>query len=130
TAAQDFRLSAKPVLQLMAMGKSLGLRQFISTTCDQLFDLLHALEEWVTCKKSEDFWRAKKFCRGFHPGFSFQENLCSANCAALVLSGVSPVRPRVERSGADCPMNPQIRPRRRHTHGAPRGEHCRVSAPR
>ena len=80
TAAQDFRLSAKPVLQLMAMGKSSGLRQFISTTRDQLFDLLHALEERVTCKKFEDFWRAKKFCWGFHPRFSFQENLSSANC--------------------------------------------------
>src|SRR2546422_6846506 len=78
TAAQDFRLSAKPVLQLLAVGKSSGLRQLIGTTRDQLFDLLHALEERVTCKKFEDFWRAKKFCWGFHPRFSFQENLSSS----------------------------------------------------
>jgi len=68
TAAEDFRLSAKPVLQLMAIGRSSGLRQLIGTTRDQLFDLLHALEERVSCKKFEDFWRAKKFCWGFHPG--------------------------------------------------------------
>src|SRR5207302_10172789 len=35
TAAEDFRLSAKPVLQLLAMRKSSGLRQLIGTTRDQ-----------------------------------------------------------------------------------------------
>src|SRR2546425_9387859 len=53
----------------MAMGKSSGLRQLIGTTRDQFLDLLHALEERVACKKFEDFWCAKKFCCGFHPGF-------------------------------------------------------------
>src|SRR5437899_6619200 len=135
TAAQDFRLSAKPVLQLLAMGKSSGLRQFIGTTRDQLLDLLHALEERVACKKFEDFWCAKKFCCGFHPGFllSRESVLCqlrrthpfgSQPCAAMGFFH-SPSRRlrflcgRVERSGANCSMNPQIRVPR-HTRTARR----------
>src|SRR2546427_5714526 len=130
----------------MAMGKSSGLRQLIGTTRDQLLDLLHALEERVACKKFEDFWCAKKFCCGFHPGFLLSREfvLCqlrrthpfgSQPCAATGFFN-SPSRrlrflcDRVKRSGANCSMNPQIRARRHTPTGTPPGEHCRVSASR
>src|SRR6266513_4821513 len=78
------------MLAIGAVRSSATLKQLISPTCDQIIDLLHAIEERIIYKKLTDFGCMAKLHRDlvFHCGFLLANRFFNSTFTSADLLGL------------------------------------------